>query len=303
MENRIFEEAHIGPLTLRNRTIRSAAFESMCPGHEPSQMLYDYHTSVARGGVGMTTVAYAAVTESGLSFDRQLVMKPEIIPDLRRLTDGIHKEGAAAGIQLGHCGNMSHKDICGCIPVGASNGFNLYSPTIVRGLRKDELAPLAKKFGAAVNLAREAGFDEVEIHCGHGYLIDQFLNPYFNHRHDEYGGSLENRMRFMTMCVEEAMKAAGEMSLEEFCAELDAIEKIRRLAPLQGKYNWPCPRCGCWTMDREPVRNALSRREKIYVCSRCGTEEAIEDFTRKFTPLASWDIARKEEWPLENEPM
>ena len=210
MENKIFEEAHIGPLTLRNRTIRSAAFESMCPGHEPSQMLYDYHTSVARGGVGMTTVAYAAVTESGLSFDRQLVMKPEIVPGLRRLTDGIHREGAAAGIQLGHCGNMSHKDICGCIPVGACTGFNLYSPTIVRGLRRDELPVLAKKFGEAVNLAREAGFDEVEVHCGHGYLIDQFLNPYFNHRHDEYGGSLENRMRFMTMCVEEVLKAARD---------------------------------------------------------------------------------------------
>ena len=207
--NKIFEEAHIGPLTLRNRTIRSAAFESMCPGHEPSQQLYDYHTSVARGGIGMTTVAYAAVTESGLSFDRQLVMRKEIVPGLRHLTDGIHKEGAAAGIQLGHCGNMSHKDICGCIPVGACNGFNLYSPTIVRGLRKEELAPLAKKFGDAVNLAREAGFDSVEIHCGHGYLIDQFLNPYFNHRKDEFGGTLENRMRFMTMCVEEAVKAAG----------------------------------------------------------------------------------------------
>ena len=208
--NKIFEEAHIGPLTLRNRTIRSAAFESMCPGHVPSQMLYDYHTSVARGGVGMTTVAYAAVTESGLSFDRQLVMKPEIIPGLRHLTDGIHKEGAAAGIQLGHCGNMSHKNICGCIPVGASNGFNLYSPTIVRGLRKDELPGLARKFGEAVNLAREAGFDEVEVHCGHGYLIDQFLNPYFNHRSDDFGGSLENRMRFMTMCMEEVMKAAKD---------------------------------------------------------------------------------------------
>lgn len=209
MENRIFQEAHIGPLTLRNRTIRSAAFESMCPGHEPSQMLYDYHTSVARGGVGMTTVAYAAVEESGLSFDRQLVMRPEIIPGLRRLTDGIHKEGAAAGIQLGHCGNMSHKEICGCIPVGASTGFNLYSPTLVRGLRRDELPALAKNFGRAVNLAREAGFDSVEIHCGHGYLIDQFLNTYFNHRRDEYGGSLENRMRFMTLCMEEVMKAAG----------------------------------------------------------------------------------------------
>lgn len=209
MENKIFQEAHIGPLTLRNRTIRSAAFESMCPGHEPSQMLYDYHTSVARGGVGMTTVAYAAVEESGLSFDRQLVMRPDIIPGLRRLTEGIHKEGAAAGIQLGHCGNMSHKEICGCIPVGASTGFNLYSPTLVRGLRRDELPALAKNFGRAVNLAREAGFDSVEIHCGHGYLIDQFLNTYFNRRRDEYGGSLENRMRFMTLCMEEVMKAAG----------------------------------------------------------------------------------------------
>ncbi|MBR4931081.1 MAG: NADH:flavin oxidoreductase [Bacteroidaceae bacterium] len=209
MENRIFQEAHIGPLTLRNRTIRSAAFESMCPGHKPSQMLYDYHTSVARGGVGMTTVAYAAVEESGLSFDRQLVMRPEIIPGLCRLTEGIHKEGAAAGIQLGHCGNMSHKEICGCIPVGASTGFNLYSPTLVRGLRRDELPALAKNFGRAVNLAREAGFDSVEIHCGHGYLIDQFLNTYFNRRRDEYGGPLENRMRFMTMCMEEVMKAAG----------------------------------------------------------------------------------------------
>ena len=210
MENKIFEEAHIGPLTLRNSTIRSAAFESMCPGHKPSQMLYDYHTSVAKGGVGMTTVAYAAVTESGLSFDRQLVMRPEIVPDLRHLTDGIHAAGAAAGIQLGHCGNMSHKDICGCVPVSASTGFNLYSPTLVRGLRVEEMAPMARKFGAAVNLAREAGFDSVEIHCGHGYLIDQFLNPYFNHRHDQYGGSLENRMRFMTMCIEEVMKAAKD---------------------------------------------------------------------------------------------
>ncbi len=210
MQNKIFEQAQIGPLTLRNRTIRSAAFESMCPGHEPSQQLYDYHTSVARGGVGMTTVAYAAVTESGLSFDRQLVMRPEIIPGLRRLTDGIHSEGAAAGIQLGHCGNMSHKDICGCIPVGACTGFNLYSPTLVRGLRKEELPVLAKQFGNAVNMAREAGFDSVEIHCGHGYLIDQFLNTYFNHRKDEYGGSLENRMRFMTMCIEEVMKAAKD---------------------------------------------------------------------------------------------
>ena len=157
----------------------------------------------------MTTVAYAAVTRSGLSFDRQLWMRPEIILGLRRLTDAVHAEGAAAGIQLGHCGNMSHKSICGCTPVGASGGFNLYSPTFVRGLRADELPELARAYGRSVNLAREAGFDAVEIHAGHGYLISQFLSPATNHRKDEFGGSLQNRMRFMDMVLEEVMKAAG----------------------------------------------------------------------------------------------
>lgn len=208
-ESILFTPGKIGPLTLRNRTIRSAAFESMCPGNKPSKELLDYHHSVAAGGIGMTTVAYAAVTRSGLSFDRQLWMRPEIVPGLRELTDAVHREGAAVSIQLGHCGNMSHKAICGETPVGASTDFNLYSPTFVRGLRKDELAPMARAYGDSVRLAREAGFDAVEIHAGHGYLISQFLSPYTNHRKDEFGGSLENRMRFMDMVMDKVMKAAG----------------------------------------------------------------------------------------------
>lgn len=205
----LFTPASIGPVTLRNRTIRSAAFESMCPGNSPSEELLNYHHSVAAGGIGMTTVAYAAVTRSGLSFDKQLWMRKEIVPGLRKVTDAIHKEGAAASIQLGHCGNMSHKSICGETPVGACTGFNLYSPTFVRGLRKDELPELAKAYGDSVRLARESGFDAVEIHAGHGYLISQFLSPYTNHRKDEYGGSLSNRMRFMDQVMDEVMKAAG----------------------------------------------------------------------------------------------
>lgn len=208
MDSLLFTPVTLGPLTLRNRSIRSAAFESMCPGNVPSPQLLDYHRSVAAGGVGMTTVAYAAVTRSGLSFDRQLWMRPEIVPGLRELTDAVHAEGAAASIQLGHCGNMSHKSICGCLPVGASSGFNLYSPTFVRGLRADELPEMAKVYGRSVCLAREAGFDAVEIHAGHGYLISQFLSPSTNHRKDEFGGTLANRMRFMEMVMEEVMKAA-----------------------------------------------------------------------------------------------
>lgn len=209
MNSKLFTPVKLGPLTLRNCTIRSAAFESMCPGNKPSEQLLDYHRSVAAGGVGMTTVAYAAVTRSGLSFDRQLWMCPEIVSGLRRLTDAVHIEGAAASIQLGNCGNMSHKSICGCLPVGASSGFNLYSPTFVRGLRADELPEMARAYGRAVCLARESGFDAVEIHVGHGYLISQFLSPATNHRKDIFGGSLENRMRFMDMVMDEVMTAAG----------------------------------------------------------------------------------------------
>lgn len=205
----LFTPGKIGPLTLRNRTIRAAAYEGMCPGNAPSDQLYEYHQALAAGGIGMTNIAYAAVTQSGLSFERQLWMRPEIIPGLKRITDAIHREGAAASIQIGHCGNMSHKRICGCTPISASSGFNLYSPTIVRGMRPSEIRAMARAYGEGVRLAREAGMDAVEIHAGHGYLISQFLSPYTNHRKDEFGGSLENRMRFMKMCLEEVMKAAA----------------------------------------------------------------------------------------------
>ncbi|MBE6329795.1 MAG: NADH:flavin oxidoreductase [Bacteroidales bacterium] len=206
----LFTPGKIGPITLRNRTIRSAAFEGMCLGNAPSEQLLKYHQSVAAGGIGMTTIAYSAVQQSGLSFPRQLWLKKENIEGLRKVTDAIHKEGAAASIQIGHCGNMSHRNICGCTPISASTGFNLYSPTFVRGMRKDEIEETAKSFGEGVNLAREAGFDAIELHAGHGYLISQFLSPSTNHRKDEFGGSLQNRMRFMEMSMDHVMKAAKD---------------------------------------------------------------------------------------------
>lgn len=204
----IFTPCKIGPIGLRNRTIRSAAFENMAHGNRPTEDLFNYHTAVARGGIGMTTVAYAAVNQSGLSFEGQLWMRDEIVPDLKRLTDAIHAEGAKASIQLGHCGNMTHRSTCGQTPVGASRGFNLYSPTFYRKLTEKDIEGLIKDFGTATRLAIEAGFDCVEIHAGHGYLISQFLSPYTNRRHDKWGGSLENRMRFMKLVIAEVQKAA-----------------------------------------------------------------------------------------------
>ena len=92
MESLLFTPYQLGPITLRNRTIRSAAFENMCYGNRPSQDLFNYHTSVAKGGIGMTTIAYAAVNRSGVSFNGQLWMREEIIPELKTLTDAIHAD-------------------------------------------------------------------------------------------------------------------------------------------------------------------------------------------------------------------
>ena len=212
-ESKLFTPYKLGSVTLRNRVIRSAAFESMGKDFAPTQALKDYHVSVARGGVGMTTVAYASINRSGISFNKQLWLRDEIVPQLRDLTDAVHAEGAAVGIQLGHCGNMTHWSTAGSFPVSASNGFNLYSPTFHRRMRKSEIIEFAKDFGKAVETAYNAGFDSVEVHAGHGYLISQFLSPYTNHRRDEYGGSLENRMRFMNHCLEEVCEVARKRGM------------------------------------------------------------------------------------------
>lgn len=208
--NILFTPFKIGPVTLRNRTIRAAAFEGMCPGNIASDDLFNYHQSVAAGGIGMTTIAYAAVEQSGLSFPHQLLLNGSAVPGLRKITDAVHKEGAACSIQIGHCGNMSKRSFAGRLPIAPSYGINLYVPTFTHRMNNNDIQSVVKSFGNAVNLAREAGFDAVEIHAGHGYLISQFISPYTNHRSDSFGGSLQNRTRFMLMVMEEVKRAAGK---------------------------------------------------------------------------------------------
>ncbi|MDZ7608736.1 MAG: NADH:flavin oxidoreductase [Cyclobacteriaceae bacterium] len=205
----LFTPIKIGPLTLRNRSIRAAAFEGMSQNHGVTKQLIDYHRAVAHGGIGMTTVAYAAVQKSGLSFPHQLWLRNEIVPDLRRLTDAVHAENAAASIQLGHCGNMAKHALIGGRPIAPSAHFNFYAPSFPRAMTNSDIADTVKAFGNGVRLAQEAGFDAVEIHAGHGYLISQFLSPATNKRRDEFGGSLENRMRFMELVINEVLEAAG----------------------------------------------------------------------------------------------
>lgn len=243
MERALFTPGILGPLTLKNRSIRSAAFEGMAPGHLVSDDLIGYHRAVAAGGVGMTTVAYAAVSKSGLSFPHQLWLRRESVPGLKRLTDAVHSEGAAAAIQIGHCGLMAKTSVSGTC-LAPSGGFNLYGPTWPVSMTTEDIANVVSDFGSAVSLALEAGFDAVEVHAGHGYLLSQFLSPYTNRRRDLYGGSFENRSRFMLKVVHEVIKAAGskmavvvKMNLRDGFTggmELDESAEVARILQSEG---------------------------------------------------------------------
>lgn len=205
---RLFSPFELGPIILRNRSIRAAAFEGMCPGNLPSDALTKYHKEVATGGIGMTTVAYAAVEPSGLSFSHQLLLNEDALPGLKSLTDAVHDEGASCSIQIGHCGNMAKQSITGIRPIAPTSKINMYGPSFPRRMTATDIESTVKSFGRAVHLARKAGFDAVEVHAGHGYLISQFLSPYTNSRKDEYGGSLENRARFLKMVMREVKEAS-----------------------------------------------------------------------------------------------
>jgi len=207
--NKVFSPATLGDLKLRNRLIRTAAFEGMCPNGVPTDQLVEHHRSMAAGGVGMTTVAYASVSADGRTYGHQILMSEQVLAPLRKLTEAVHAQGAAASIQLGHCGYFASMSATGERPIGASRLLNLYGLTFSRAMTDADIVRVTEDFGRGARLAREAGFDAVEIHAGHGYLLSQFLSPYTNRRKDAYGGSLENRLRFPIAALRKVRETLG----------------------------------------------------------------------------------------------
>jgi 2,4-dienoyl-CoA reductase-like NADH-dependent reductase (Old Yellow Enzyme family) len=206
---KVLSPGKIGGLELRNRIIRSGCFEGMCPGGYPSDQLLEHHREVAAGGTAMTTVAYCSVSFDGRAFGHEIWMREEIVPDLKKITDAVHREGAAVNIQLGHCGYFSNKNVIGRRPIGASRKFCTFRYAFAHEMTEEEINRVKEDFGKAAHLAIQAGFDAVEIHSGHGYLLSQFLSPYTNMRKDSYGGSLENRLRFPASVVKHVRETVG----------------------------------------------------------------------------------------------
>jgi len=195
-----FAPARLGALGLRNRVIKTATYEGMSPGGVPSDALVEHHRALAAGGVGMTTVAYCAVSADGRTFADQMCMRRETVAPLRRVTDAVHREGGAASLQLGHCGWFTkNAALSTWFPRGPSLTLNQYGLSagkpLALAMNEGEIAQVVEDFGRAAGLAREAGFDAVELHLGHGYLLSQFLCPATNRRSDAWGGDLGGRAR------------------------------------------------------------------------------------------------------------
>ncbi|AYF76217.1 NADH:flavin oxidoreductase [Nocardia yunnanensis] len=207
--NDIFAPAALGPITLRNRVIKAATFEGRTPQALVTPELIDFHREVAAGGVGMTTVAYCAVAPGGRTDRHQIWMQPEAVAGLRDLTDAVHAEGAAASAQLGHAGPVANAASNRAPALAPSALFSPLSMQAMKVPSDTEIRELIAAHAKAALLAEQAGFDAVEIHFGHNYLVSSFLSPLLNRRRDRWGGSLANRARLAREIARAVREAVG----------------------------------------------------------------------------------------------
>ena len=205
----VFGEARLGPLTLKNRIIKSATFEGAAPRGLVSDDLVAFHERVARGGVAMTTVAYLAVSPEGRTDRHCILLGPGSLEGLSRLTATVHDAGALASAQIGHAGPVANSKSNRVASLSPSRRFGA-SGALTRAATDDEIARITEDYRAGAATAVEAGFDCIEIHLGHNYLLSSFLSPRLNKRSDGWGGPLERRARFPRQVVAAVREGAGD---------------------------------------------------------------------------------------------
>jgi 2,4-dienoyl-CoA reductase-like NADH-dependent reductase (Old Yellow Enzyme family) len=206
----LFTETQINGMTLANRFVRSATWSAMAaPEGRCTPQLVDLMTNLARGGVGLMMTGHAYVRQEGQAGPNQLgVYSDELIPGLRDMVHAVHDHGGKIILQVAHAGFFAAAKLTGITPL---------APSAVEGISKaprkemthGDIRELIEAFGAAAVRGREAGFDGVQIHAAHGYLLSQFLSPLLNRRSDEYGGVIENRARALLAVLQALRGAVG----------------------------------------------------------------------------------------------
>lgn len=188
----------LGPVTLRNRLLKAATFEGMSPRNMVSNSLIEFHRRMAAGGTAMTTVSYIAVSRDGMGAPAEIYIHDAAADGLARIAEMVHGEGARISAQLGHAGAVGM--VRGKRVVGPSKTRTI-AGTVVHAISRDGIDEVVGQFAAGARMLAQAGFDCVELHFGHHYLVSAFLSPKWNRRADDYGGPVENRARLARRIV------------------------------------------------------------------------------------------------------
>jgi 2,4-dienoyl-CoA reductase-like NADH-dependent reductase (Old Yellow Enzyme family) len=213
--HRAFHDKELGStgIRLKNSFIKSATYEGMYTDGLPLQKLTDHHLALARGGVALTTLSYGAVSPEGRTFPNQMYIHDKSLEKLKKLAEEVHRAGGKVSMQLTHCGYFS-KNMAVESPLAPSRIFNKYGALsgimFSREMTRDEMLVVSEEFASAALRLKKIGFDAVEVHMGHGYLLSQFLSPATNKRKDKYGGSIENRARFPLEVLKYVIEKTGK---------------------------------------------------------------------------------------------
>jgi len=171
----------------------------------------EHYVKMAQGGVGLIIVEHAYVLPSGKASEKQLgIYQDELLPGLRQLAQAIHQSGSKVGIQINHAGSRTSAEVIDMQPLAPTNVPVPGDEEVPRPASADELEEISSAFASAARRTVQAGFDLVEIHGAHGYLLGQFLSPYTNRRDDLYGGSFENRCCFPLEVVRKIRQVIGQ---------------------------------------------------------------------------------------------
>lgn len=208
----LFDKTKILNMEMKNRFIRGALWEALADekGHMTPE-LFNIYEELAKGGVGTIITGYAFVTEDEQPNPGMMgIYDDSFIPEYKKFTDKIHSLGANIIMQIVYGGFMTNFNVGERTIWGPSTMKNEATGTWAKEITKEEIKYLVKAFAEAARRVKESGFDGVEIHGGHGYLLSQFLSPYYNKREDEYGGSIENRGRIIFEIYEAMREAVGK---------------------------------------------------------------------------------------------
>ena len=205
----LFESTSINGMNLANRFVRSATWEGLADKGGVTEKLTGMMVELARGGVGLIISGFAFVRPDGQSLPGQMaVYDDRFVPGIRDMAAAVHSAGGKIALQLVHGGCNANSSLTGLEPVGPSEVQKEGQIACHSGGKKD-ITAIVTAFAHAAGRAKEAGLDAIQIHAAHGFLLSQFLSPAYNKRTDEYGGSLENRARFLLEVVKSVRKEVG----------------------------------------------------------------------------------------------